>query len=60
LKITDGAHILNENENIINFLMEDNTKVNFCPKIKAKLLEINSQIFLNYNLINESVIHIFF
>jgi len=52
----DGAHFLNDNENIINFTMEDDTKVNFCPRIRAKLLEINSKIFSNYNLINESVL----
>lgn len=61
-----GAHILNEGENILEFLMEGTEDLiqnpnatldrQFCfsPKIKGKLIEINSKIFSNPEIIQKS------
>ena len=44
-----------ENESIINVIMEDNTTINFKPCVRAKLLEINTNLKNNKDLLKESV-----
>jgi hypothetical protein len=49
-----GAHIVAENENLLTLTTEDSSEYNFCPKVKGKLVEINSNIFTNADLILKS------
>ncbi len=45
-----------ENESIVNVITEDNIIFNFKPCIRAKLLEINTNLKNNKDLLKESVI----
>ena len=66
-----GAHVVNDNEYVVQFTMEpassdnnqDNTmsdevkqekKYNFSPKVRGKLIEINSKLFDNFNVIKDN------
>lgn len=61
-----GAHILNENEYILEIsteqikehqdlnLSQEKSVIHFCPKVKGKLIEINSNIFRDFNLVKNS------
>ena len=49
-----GAHFLNENEYVLQVSYGDGKTVNFCPKLKGKLLEINQSIVEKPILLNES------
>ena len=55
-----GAHFLNENESILQFTLqgegvnETNMNFNFSPRIKGKLVELNSNIFTNPELVQTS------
>ncbi len=51
----DGAHLLNDNEYILDIITLEG-QFNFCPGLKAKLIEINSNILANPSLIKTSVI----
>ena len=51
----DGANKVVDNERLIEIETEDKAIFTFTPKIKARLLEINSNIFTNPELINNSV-----
>jgi hypothetical protein len=55
LIILGGALNLIENEKIVQIFFDDNTCMNFTPKMRGKLIEINSQIFMNPDLIKNSV-----
>lgn len=44
-----------ENEKLIEIETEDKQIFNFTPKIRARLLEVNSNLFTNPELINKSV-----
>lgn len=60
-----GAHVLMENEYILQFICEENENVldpksenklvqfNFSPKVKGKLLEINSNIFNTLDIVQK-------
>ncbi len=48
-----GAHLLNNNEYVIQIKTDDST-INFCPKIKGKLLEVNQNLAKNPQLLKES------
>ena len=48
-----GAHQLSPNEYVIQIKVDDNT-INFCPKVKGKLLEVNQNISKNPKLLIES------
>jgi len=63
-----GAHVLMDNEYVLQFILLPNEndknnsmtdgeateiKYNFSPKVKGKLLEINENIFKNYNFVKE-------
>ena len=49
-----GAHFLTENEYVRQVSYQDGKTLNFCPKLKGKLLEINSNLVDNPTLINNS------
>ena len=55
LVLIGGALNLIENEKIVQIFFDDNTCINFTPKMRGKLIEINSQIFMNPELIKNSV-----
>ena len=48
-----GAHQLSPNEYVIQIKANDNI-INFCPKIKGKLLEINQNLVKNPKLLIDS------
>ena len=48
-----GAHPLSPNEYVIQ-IKTDNNIINFCPKIKGKLIEINQNLVKNPKLLIES------
>lgn len=48
-----GAHQLSPNEYVIQIKTDGNT-INFCPKVKGKLLEVNQNISKNPKLLIES------
>ena len=49
-KCKHGAHYLSPNEYIMQIKTDDNNTINFCPKLKGKLLEINQNINLPRSL----------
>ena len=48
-----GAHQLSPNEYVIQIKADDNV-INFCPKIKGKLLEVNQNLVKNPKLLIDS------
>ena len=48
-----GAHQLSPNEYVIQIKADDNI-INFCPKIKGKLLEVNQNLVKNPKLLIDS------
>lgn len=53
----DGAHVLKENEYIIELITDSNETKYFSPKVSGKLLEINSN--LNNETLTTSVKYLF-
>ena len=49
-----GAHQLSPNEYVIQIKTDDNNTINFCPKIKGKLLEVNQNLVKNPKLLIDS------
>jgi hypothetical protein len=52
--ILDGAHVLNDNEYIIELELNDGSVYNFAPKVRGKLIEINTNIYDKPELVNNS------
>jgi hypothetical protein len=53
-----GAHLLFDNENILQFILEGENseckEFSFCPKVRGKLIEINQNIFNKPQVVQES------
>lgn len=43
-----------ENEYIIQFILDNGTFQNFSPKVKGKLIDVNTKIFTNPDLVKNS------
>ena len=53
-KSKHGAHYLSPNEYIMQIKTDDNNTINYCPKLKGKLLEINQNIIKTPKLLKDS------
>ena len=49
-----GAYVLSPNEYVLKIKIDENNIINYCPKIKGRLIEVNQNLVKNPKLLIES------